>query len=86
MNATIDVKVMPIADRLRLMESLWDSLCDAQNAHDALPAWHAEVLAKRMVRLDGGNEFTRPWADAKEDVRRKIGVVPNSSLRLPQSR
>ena len=52
MNTTIDINVMPVADRLRLMESLWDSLCDAKNANDALPAWHDDVLAERMVRLD----------------------------------
>jgi putative addiction module component (TIGR02574 family) len=71
MNATIDINDMPVADRLRLMESLWDSLCDPKNANDALPAWHAEVLAGRMMHLDSGKESTRPWADAKEDIRRQ---------------
>jgi hypothetical protein len=72
MNTAIDINVMPVADRLRLMESLWDSLCDAKNVNDALPAWHADVLAERMARLDGGQEPTRPWADAKEDIRRQV--------------
>ncbi len=72
MNTTIDINVMPVADRLRLMESLWDSLCDAKNANDALPAWHADVLAERMVRLDDDQESTRPWVDAKEDIRRQV--------------
>lgn len=72
MNTTIDINAMPVADRLRLMESLWDSLCDAKNTNGALPAWHAEVLAERMVRLDDGNESPRPWADAKEDIRRQV--------------
>lgn len=72
MSATIDINVMPVADRLRLMETLWDSLCDAKNANDVLPAWHADVLAERMVRLDGGEESTRPWADAKDDIRRQV--------------
>jgi len=38
----------------------------------AVPAWHKDVLAERLRRLDTGNEPTSSSAEAKEGIRSRI--------------
>jgi putative addiction module component (TIGR02574 family) len=50
-NAQIDR--MSVAERLRVMEQLWDALCrDAREITS--PEWHREVLANRKARAQRG--------------------------------
>lgn len=66
---TAELIALPLAERLRAMEALWDSLCRS-TAGDALaPGWHAEVLSARAKGLDAGTEKTSLWADAKKRIR-----------------
>jgi putative addiction module component (TIGR02574 family) len=65
---TIDIAELPVAEKLRLMERLWDAL-RAQAESAVVPAWHQEVLAQRLQRLDSGAETVTPWAQAKERIR-----------------
>ena len=59
----------PLADRLRAMEALWDSLCSGTPGEAPVPDWHAEVLSARAHALDAGTESTSSWADAKKRIR-----------------
>lgn len=74
MNA-IDVIDMPVAEKLKLMETLWDSLCGQSAGAMASPSWHAEVLQERLRRLASGEESTAPWHEAKERIRNRIRAV-----------
>lgn len=65
---TIDITELPVAEKLILMEKLWDAL-STQAASVVVPAWHQEVLAERLQRLDSGAEPVTPWAQAKERIR-----------------
>ncbi|WP_165493125.1 addiction module protein [Hylemonella gracilis] len=69
-----DVAELPVAEKLKLMESLWDSLC-AQMGGDVAPAWHGTVLEERLRRLDSGEEPIAPWAQAKERIRAQTKAV-----------
>ncbi|MFZ4538218.1 addiction module protein [Propionivibrio sp.] len=69
---TIDIVELPTAEKLKLMESLWDSLCMAPVNDIHSPAWHAEVLTERMRRLDAGNERVSSWSEAKERIRNQV--------------
>ena len=40
---------MPLAERMHLMEQLWDSF-----KYEAPPSWHKDVLDKRKERYDNG--------------------------------
>jgi hypothetical protein len=43
-----------------------------------VPLWHAEVLAERVKALqDGRTEFV-DWEEAKERLRHRIRIVPDS--------
>ena len=64
-----DIIDMPIAERLKLMETLWDSLCGQSGANIASPAWHGEVLEERLRRLANGEETVAPWKEAKDRIR-----------------
>ena len=68
----IDIVGMPVADRLKLMETLWDSLCAHSGTGMELPAWHGEVLEERLRRLASGEETVTPWKEAKERIRAQI--------------
>ena len=64
-----DLAKMPVSEKIQLMESLWESLSNDVLASAAVPAWHGDVLAKRQVLLDQGEEAVSTWADAKQRIR-----------------
>jgi hypothetical protein len=70
MNTTIDVNVMSVADRLRLMESLWDSLSARTERGVESPAWHAAALKQAEDDLAAGTARFVDWAEAKDGLRR----------------
>ncbi len=41
-----DIKKMPFAERLQLMEQIWDTLRD-ESEHMDSPAWHKDILKER---------------------------------------
>ena len=55
------------ADKLRMMEALWDDL--TRDAAFPVPAWHGDVLAARRALLDQGKEPVSAWGDAKQRIR-----------------
>jgi putative addiction module component (TIGR02574 family) len=48
-----DIKTMSLAERLRAMELLWQSI-SAEPEKLASPAWHGKVLASRLAKVDAG--------------------------------
>ena len=52
-----DIKNMPTAQKIYLMETLWESLC-AEGTEPKSPLWHKELLAIRAKKLKGGNVKT----------------------------
>jgi putative addiction module component (TIGR02574 family) len=66
---TDQITNLPLAQRLQMMEALWDSLTGDANDAEAIPKWHEKVLAQRAQRLDAGLETTSPWTEAKQRIR-----------------
>ncbi len=62
-----DIATLPVAERLQLMEALWESLDEDSSA--AVPDWHAEVLAERASQYEQGQEETTDWEEAKRRIR-----------------
>lgn len=60
-------RALPVAERLELIEELWDSLGDQR---DDLPLldWQREEIDRRIDKLETGTASTAPW----EVVRRRI--------------
>jgi putative addiction module component (TIGR02574 family) len=68
----VDVVAMPVSEKLKLMEALWDSLCAQSGANMKFPAWHSDVLEQRLRRLATGAETVAPWNEAKERIRAQL--------------
>ena len=69
MEVALPLENMTTAEKLRLMETLWDDLCRKSDALDS-PSWHGNVLAERDPRFAEGKEPVHNWDEAKERIRR----------------
>jgi Putative addiction module component len=71
MSAEIRLDEMSRADKLLVMEAIWDDLC-RQAEGVVSPGWHEEVLAERAARYDDGKETAEDWADAKARIKSRL--------------
>ncbi len=60
-----NLQQLTVAEKLRLMEDIWASLCEAPERLD-VPAWHREELDRRLDSRAGNAASS--WADAKQDI------------------
>jgi hypothetical protein len=65
MSTDLPLDSMSVAEKLRVMETVWASLC-SKPADVASPEWHATVLAERTRRLLSGEATISNWSDAKK--------------------
>ncbi|MGH8475366.1 MAG: addiction module protein [Methylococcales bacterium] len=70
---TIDIQIekLTAAEKIQMMESLWDSLC-AQPENIQSPAWHSEVLKDREEALGNGSDSFMDWDVAKKHIRNEL--------------
>lgn len=71
MSSDISLDKMTVADKLALMERLWDDL-SRRPENVPSPQWHGDVLAQRMAAVrDGRTDFVS-WDDAKRRLRERL--------------
>ena len=61
-----DITEMSVAERILMVEKIWDSM-DHDNIEP--PASHYEELDRRLARFERGETTFFSWADIKKDVR-----------------
>jgi putative addiction module component (TIGR02574 family) len=66
-----ELRDLPVAERLKLIEELWDSI-DAESGSLPLPDWHRAEIDRRLDALDTGAAVGATW----EEVRRRITGKP----------
>jgi len=72
MDLRLPLDQMTIADKLRLIEEIWDDLC--RNPEDvASPAWHGGVRRGREARIQSGEAEFIDWSRAKREIRDATG-------------
>jgi len=71
MNIALPLDQMTTADKLSLMELLWDDLCRTPENVPS-PAWHGEVLAERERRLQNGQTQFSNLAEVEDRLRKAI--------------
>ncbi|MCW1921726.1 addiction module protein [Luteolibacter arcticus] len=71
MATTVDLETMTTADKLRLMEDIWQDL-SAQKNEIVSPDWHGDVLAERERLTASGEEKFIPWDSAKKQLRDEL--------------
>lgn len=59
------------AQKLDLMESLWDDLSRDEKTLES-PAWHEAVLKDREKALAEGKATVSDWEEAKDRIKRKV--------------
>ena len=62
------VQQLSRAEKLKLMEVLWDQLSQPEEAFES-PAWHAAALAETEQRLAEGKEQIVDWEAVKRQLR-----------------
>lgn len=65
------VRKLPRAQKLRLMETLWEELSRPDTDFDS-PAWHGKALAETERRFVEGKEQVLDWETAKKKLRKRF--------------
>ena len=67
MSTSFQISQMTIAEKLRMMEELWDDL-RARAEGVPVPQWHKDLLDERQQRIDAGEATFSDWESAKERI------------------
>ncbi len=67
MPITLPLQTMSIEEKIDIMESLWDDLCDTAGS-TLSPNWHGNILAARRAALLAGNDEIIDWETAKRKI------------------
>jgi putative addiction module component (TIGR02574 family) len=60
----LELKALSVAEKVQLLESVWDSLCE-KTGDVRSPEWHRAVLEERKRRLESGEAKIVSWNEAK---------------------
>jgi hypothetical protein len=71
MEITLPLEKMTIAEKLRVMETLWSDL-SRHEAQLESPEWHGAVLRERAARVKQGKESFMDWETAKRQLRNRV--------------
>lgn len=71
MDVTLPLDQMTTAEKLRVMEKLWDDLVRSADSLES-PAWHEDVLRERDQRVAEGKETFISWEEAKRQLRERL--------------
>ncbi|HEX5051998.1 MAG TPA: addiction module protein [Planctomycetota bacterium] len=67
----IDLTSLTDAERLQLLDEVWESF---REAPDSLPLTDAQrtELERRQTAYDAGQMFARPWQEVREEIRSQL--------------
>ncbi|WP_333609655.1 addiction module protein [Arsukibacterium sp.] len=72
MITTEQIKQLSTAEKLKVMETLWQELT-AEGADNLIsPAWHQQALQQTEHAVREGDEVTHDWELAKQSLRNKF--------------
>lgn len=66
---SIEIAAMPVLEKLRLMESLWESLSTTTQGSFESPSWHADALQAAQDKVITGQAHFVDWESAKAQLR-----------------
>jgi putative addiction module component (TIGR02574 family) len=68
---TIPIESFTVAEKLLLMERLWEDL-SKQPSNVTAPEWHGDVLAARLSAVKEGRTGFVDWDAARERLRNRL--------------
>ncbi len=66
-----NLRKLPLDERIRLVEDLWDSIASDQNALPLTPEQQVE-LDRRLDAYEADGELGRPVEDAIAEIRKRL--------------
>jgi putative addiction module component (TIGR02574 family) len=61
-----DLRTLPVAERLRLIEELWDKILPSEAP--PLQDWQRQELDRRLDALDTGASIGAPWIEVRKRI------------------
>jgi putative addiction module component (TIGR02574 family) len=74
--SSTEILDLPAAERLSLVEAIWDSLA-AEPSKVPVPDWHAAELDRRLARHEADRDAVRPW----DEVKARLSTPPAKKRR-----
>ena len=71
MENIIAIKQLSRAEKLRVMEAIWEDLSSEDQSIQS-PAWHESVLKETEQRVQAGQEKILDWKEAKKELRQRV--------------
>ena len=62
---------MPLAERMALLETLWDSVAETVDTSAEIPQWHRDELERRLSARDPVQPG-REWNYIEKDLRARM--------------
>ncbi|CAK8722387.1 MAG: acyl-protein synthetase [Candidatus Electrothrix sp. GM3_4] len=62
-----EVKRMPLNQKLRIMEMIWEDLNRNEDTVES-PSWHEDIVKEREKGLDNGEMTVSDWEKAKAGI------------------
>jgi putative addiction module component (TIGR02574 family) len=66
-----EVLQLPIAERIRLVEAIWDSIAEESDAVPLTDAQRAE-LDRRLAEHEADPDDVAPWEDIKASITKRL--------------
>ena len=63
---------LSVDEQIEYLQSLWDRVTAAA-AKVPVPAWHTEIIRKRVAELEADPDSAVPWDQAREEIVRRLG-------------
>lgn len=71
MTITLPLDQMTTAEKLSLMQDIWEDL-DKRSEEIESPSWHEQVLIEREKRIAAGEETFHDWDVVKEELKAEL--------------
>ena len=71
MQNTIEIGHLSRAEKLRIIEDIWDDLSRDETEVQS-PGWHQDTLRKTKQQVDSGQETIVDWKSAKQELRKRF--------------
>ena len=71
MIALAELKELPLNEKMRMMEALWDGISSQEEILE-VPRWHKDILDEREQLIREGKAKFIDWEIAKQQIRAAV--------------
>lgn len=71
MISEAEVKRMPLNQKLKIMEMIWEDLSRSEDTVES-PSWHEGIIKEREKSLESGEMIVSDWEKAKAGIQGNV--------------